>query len=221
MGHRRVGIDSDPQEGGKPWSEDDRALSMNPARGERFWQYGKPTLDPGGLSYTSGRVRSFLERPVVFQTCAIPTCVFSQHKSLGRSSGEPAGSKKERRQRRLQRRQRGGACSQAGRQEAVFPPSAIAAPFIGTTRTFAFLRIANFRPLLRVANVCCLRTAGQISPGNGGSPHQRIFGRSSPSLISPAPRTLLSIGLSSVLLVDFLDGLFQELKLLSAGSWRT
>ena len=64
MGHRRVGIDSDPQEGGKPWSEDDRALSMNPARGERFWQYGKPTLDPGGLSYTSGRVRSFLERPM-------------------------------------------------------------------------------------------------------------------------------------------------------------
>ena len=70
MGHRRVGIDSDPQEGGKPWSEDDRALPMNPARGERLRQYGKPTLDPGGLSYPSGRVRSFLER---FCVCIIAT----------------------------------------------------------------------------------------------------------------------------------------------------
>ena len=137
MGHRRVGIDSD------------RALSMNPARGERFWQYGKPALDPGGLSYTSGRVCSFLERPVCIGPAGHPvpgfhSLSFLNHKYLGRSSGELAGNTKERKHRKLQRRhQRSGPL--LGRPASGLFSQPLRPTFIGTTRTLSrFSKMRRF-----------------------------------------------------------------------------
>ena len=139
---------------------------------------------------------------------------FLNHKSLGRSSGEPAGSKKQRRHRKPQRRLRRSGPTRAGRQESRDPLSAIAAPFIGTTRTFAFLKNARFSPFQKG------RKRLQF-------PHRRaIFSRQrwvamledfQPNLFVfhlTNPEDLFSIGRILVLPVDVLDHVcFQELEL--------
>ena len=108
------------------------------------------------------------EASYIFQACAIPTCVFPQHTSLGRSSGEPAGSKKERRQRRLQRRQRTVArVGPAGQELFLF--SAIAAPpHRDNESSLVFQNPPVFAFSERVENVCGFRTAGRVSTGNEG-----------------------------------------------------
>ena len=91
--------------------------------------------------------------------------------------------------------------------------SAIAAPFIGTTRTSAFLKIAYFCSLSKGSKRFAVSAPqGYLFSGNGGSPHRKTFDRKSSPSTSPAQRNLFLIGLISVLPVDFLDGLLQGLE---------
>ena len=145
-------------------------------------------------------------------SCHFSHCVTFHRKSLGRSSGELTGSKKERRQRRPQRRQRMRGLLSGRPARGCFLLSAIAATFIGTTRTPRIFQNCQFVALSKgLKRLAVSEAQGDFCPGNGGSPHRRYFDRSSPSSTSPAQRTLFLIGLISVLLVDFLDAFVQGL----------